>query len=79
MTSVSPFPKVDHSYSGTELQDHILNSCFGNPHIFCPIWALVKMVFTVTLQSRIETKMLQNVKTPDMVEVQRQWLPEEPA
>ena len=70
--------KVDHSCSGTELQDHPLNSYFGNGHVFCSIWALVKMVFTMALLSRIETKMLYHITVLGMEETQRAWLPERP-
>ena len=70
--------KVDHSCSGTELQDHALSGCFGKGHIFCSIWALVKTVFTMTLLSRIETKMLYHITVLGMAETQREWLPERP-
>ena len=66
VTFFSPSSKVDHSCSGPDLQDHTLSSCFGNRHIFCPIWALVKVVSATALLSRVETKMLQLVQVPDM-------------
>ena len=70
--------KVDHGCSGTELQDCALSSCFGNGHVFCSIWALVKMVFTMALLSRIETKMLYHITILGIEETQRAWLPERP-
>ena len=53
-----------------------LSGCFGNGHIFCSIWALVKMVFTMALLSWIEIKMLYHITILGMEEAQREWLPE---